>query len=640
MLWRAAFVASLIFASAPSANANFAIFQVNGAVAAFQGDPNITATPGTIAGSITASRSSCNTPCFIQVSPSITATGSSRPYEQGEYSWNFGDASGSETVTDPFTGNTVNLNSQVQPEAAYVYRSAGTYTVTLTVRFCTSGNCVTTPTFTQATFTQNINVTAFSPTSTFFYSAAGSGTTCSSGSPCAITQFSTNLASNTQHNFNRGDNVTNTVGLNMSGSASISGIRLDAFGSGAKPKININSGSNRPIDIEAGHTNQTVSDIVISNLELDVSGSATSPNVALVTTSNGGGVTGNVLQDIYFDHSDFIDTLDISGFNVVEEITNGNCTTSCADTLQRTGVWFGTVSNPLSATTTHVGILGGPYNWHFVYGVTVSGGADGSDLNHHIYNHIQTHLVNSYNTFGNSDPTGTAPGRNYNMKWSFDPANDGPNPGGVQFGQFASFTHNSMGGTKRPFALTNNPNDPTISRLKNVVYSKNVQQGFTGENDIGFNGDTVTLRDEIICNNGTNTLNQMFQMPPNTNTTSFLKASVYRERIFTTSNQPVFGFQPATTTWTVPEEFTDNQVQCTGSGCVVMNTTFSQQVSSGSLWDRNSWFCPNTASGACFSNNGTAQTLAQWQTAGLGPNDNQNNPNFPNGATCNLGARQ
>lgn len=562
----------------------------------------------------------------------ITATGASIPYEMGEFSINFGDLTGTETITDPWTGNTVNLNNQVQPEAAYLYRTAGTYTITMTVRFCTSGNCTTTPAYTTASFTQNITVTTFNPSGgTFFYSAAGSGTTCSSGSPCALSQFASKIASNTQHNFNKGDNFAGTTGIDMGFNGSVSAVRLGAFGSGAKPKININSGGATPILISASHAGEVKSDIVVSGLEFDTSGAATSTNSYFSLTQSTA-----TLKQIYFDNCDFINSVDVTGFVNVQTGTNN---TPGVDTNQEKGYWMGSATSPLTAVNVKDAFLVQTYHHHFIYGFTINGtgGATFQALNHHVYHHIQLHGIDSYNTMGNSDSTGTNPTRNYNFKYSFDPGSDGP--AGFGFGQFVTVTHNSMSGTARPTNLGNATNDPAVSRWKNVVYAKNIKQGFTGEDD-PFTGETATWRDEDICNNGTNTSNSVLQLTPNIGTTSFLKARVYRERIYTTVAQPVFDFGPSAVTWTVPEVFADSQVQSTNSAAIMMNTAFSQQVSAGSTWDRNTWYCPNTSGQNCFDNNGTLTSFATWQASGFDTNGNQNNPNFPNGATCSLGPRQ
>lgn len=75
-----------------------------------------------------------------------------------EYSWDFGDAASTETLTDwqdsPTSTPTVNTNASAwtnHPKACHVYRTAGTYTVTLTVRIWNGSAYVTEQTTTTIT---------------------------------------------------------------------------------------------------------------------------------------------------------------------------------------------------------------------------------------------------------------------------------------------------------------------------------------------------------------------------------------------------------------------------------------------------------------------------------------------------------
>ncbi|WP_199756784.1 S8 family serine peptidase [Tautonia sociabilis] len=103
-------------------------------VSAFGGRP---AVPGLteITPRITITRTEGFEPLIVQVSAALTTTDAGDAYTDLEYSWDFGDPFGREELVNPVTGALVNANSdQTGPEASYVYRSPGTYTITLTVR--------------------------------------------------------------------------------------------------------------------------------------------------------------------------------------------------------------------------------------------------------------------------------------------------------------------------------------------------------------------------------------------------------------------------------------------------------------------------------------------------------------------------
>lgn len=93
---------------------------------------------------ITVSRSSGMIPCVVQA----TAVGSSatwinpntssseplpNPYDQLHYTWDFGDGAATEMMTHPVSGLLVDADlHQTGPQATFIYRRPGTYTVTLT----------------------------------------------------------------------------------------------------------------------------------------------------------------------------------------------------------------------------------------------------------------------------------------------------------------------------------------------------------------------------------------------------------------------------------------------------------------------------------------------------------------------------
>ena len=94
---------------------------------------------------ITISRTSGEVPFSVHVSAmSAAAAGSLFPYDELEYTWDFGDGAGAPTFVHPVTGQNVAAKSgQHGPEAAYVYSRAGTYTITLNIRSWTGSKFVT-----------------------------------------------------------------------------------------------------------------------------------------------------------------------------------------------------------------------------------------------------------------------------------------------------------------------------------------------------------------------------------------------------------------------------------------------------------------------------------------------------------------
>lgn len=116
--------------------------------------PNLTG----ITARLTITRASGYAPCAVHVhAESVTATFSDGgaavaallgrafdAYLDLDFSWDFGDSGGTELFTHPVTGATANANSdQKGPQAAYLYRTTGTKTITLTVRGWTGAAYVT-----------------------------------------------------------------------------------------------------------------------------------------------------------------------------------------------------------------------------------------------------------------------------------------------------------------------------------------------------------------------------------------------------------------------------------------------------------------------------------------------------------------
>lgn len=221
----------------------------------FSGNPYASISEIDVTGGITCSRTSGNTPCFIQVSGSaITATGTSVPFEDLDFRWDFGDPSGTENFVIPGGGCVVNANNWQQgPEAAYCYRSAGTFTVTLTVTAkVASGSYI------SAQTTQNITVSDFSASGgDWYFDSGATGTNDGTSQANAFTLMTggsadmTNLVAklNTTGaalHFKKGSawTVTSiTPGMSFSFGGlgyfyfNKSSLRVDTYGSGSNPQF-------------------------------------------------------------------------------------------------------------------------------------------------------------------------------------------------------------------------------------------------------------------------------------------------------------------------------------------------------------------------------------------------------------------
>jgi hypothetical protein len=141
-----------------------------------------TITPG-----ILLSRSSGTTPAAVMASASPTTADAGTPYRDLEYSWTCNAPR--ELIWNPFVGGSVDIHqTQTGPEAAFLFRTAGTYTITLTARGWNGSAYVTASTSTTVT------VTDWTGTTKYVDPGAGSGGTGDSpaspyNSPSALTTW-------------------------------------------------------------------------------------------------------------------------------------------------------------------------------------------------------------------------------------------------------------------------------------------------------------------------------------------------------------------------------------------------------------------------------------------------------------------
>ncbi len=585
----------------------------------FQGNPNVTITAINVGGGIACSRTSGQTPCFVQVSASaITATGTSVPYEDLEYLWNCGDPTGVETFTSYADGQRTrnNANSdQWGPEAAYVYRSAGNYTVTLTIRGKNGSG------FTTAQVTQAITVTTFSASGGewYFDSAAAGGGDGSIGSPFnTISDLNAKLASNTALHIKRGSDFSGTTGFLATGAGAgmtFSGLRLDAYGTGALPIINISSGTALALSIDNGTSGsgRPKSDIVVSNISLSNSGTTTASGVAnIIATGN----ASAALANIYFDNCTLTTAVNVSSA-VVLNMDDHNGTNHNGSNY---GLWNCAFQQPLVPNLgNRQCFFGGPQDWFFIVGGSFVGAGSSTLLDHHIYPDVKTHILYRYINFG------SGPGKNYNINTNWDGA------GSLEFAEFILLSDNYFFGTLRAFDSGNGTNDILLTQFRNVVAQRNNITGLTADAVLLLPCEiSYTMRDNVIwgCNGG------RFYAPAASNA-SLLSDRIYRNLAYRTGGQGSGAFY----SWTGvsaftggTRTFTDNVTYDTEVTAIAIALVWAD-VQAGSIINRNQWYAPNDGDASYLYDNATAKTFAQWQAAGFDANGSVGNPNWSNPAS-------
>lgn len=558
---------------------------------AFGGNPNVTITAINVSGGIVCSRTSGQTPCFVHVSASaITATGTSIPYEDLEFSWNFGDQNGTEIFQQPVDGtglrfNSISVNantSQTGPEAAYVYRSSGTFTVTLQILGKNGGS------FTNTSVQQNISVSDFSASGGdwYFDSAAPGGGDGSIGLPFnSVPTMNTKLGTaNTRINIKRGSVFTGSTGLVIGKSNT----RINDYGTGGAPQINIISGSSPGVSLD--NNLASIDDVVISDIDFSASGSASASNLIDISATFDGTF---VLSNIYLDNCNAVSSIGVlnlmqyqPGINVDGQSINA-------------GVWGGVYVNTV-ATGVTIGTVA--QKWGFVVGATVYGDGTNATLDHHIYPNIQEHGLFRYIEFG----LGT--NRNYCINTNFDRFG-----ASLETAQYFCLSDNDFTGLPRAFDASNGNNDPSQVQFTNFVAQRNVIHNLTGNGVVLFNcAITMTFRDNLVwgCTN-----DDFFR--PGSGLASLFVGRLYRNMIY----RPVGGsigtdtaiWNYNTATFTQLQTITDNVIQDIRGTANVAQLSFVAQ--SGAAINRNQYYVPNDST---FMYDGlTEKSFAQWQAAGF-----------------------
>lgn len=300
---------------------------------AFGGNPNARVSAIDTSGGITSSRVSAELPAFVHVSASaMLATGTIvntagtvisgatvNPYEDLEYSWDFGDPSGTELFLDPsiypYTGIVRNANtSQTGPEAAYCYRTAGSKTITLNIRAKSGANS-----FITTSKTLIFTASAFTATRGTYYIDSVNGNNANNGtSPSTpwkniayaithIPNFAT-LGPQTAAIYHaQGSHWKYTDGDYWGNLGGPSHVRFGSFvgpgGAGADPIIEMDGSPGALAPYFFNNSFGAADDIVVSNIHAIIGVNSTAQDFQLYCTGNGAG--GYAFTNFYADNCQF-----------------------------------------------------------------------------------------------------------------------------------------------------------------------------------------------------------------------------------------------------------------------------------------------------------------------------------------------
>ena len=218
---------------------------------------------GDIQPEIEITRTSGEIPFHVYVSSSgTTATGVEFPYDQLEYSWDFGDTNSEGSFVHPVTLNTVEANTdQTGPEASFVYRNPGTYNITLTVQYSDGEN-----TFVNEASTP-VTISDWSGDTRYLDPDSGNDLNTGTATDAAWQTWPALVAwlssgDNRKGLIKRGSEVSVEEVLWLENSH----VRLGAFGEGAKPILTADAEIGSFIRLASS---TTIEDHVYSDLHLD-----------------------------------------------------------------------------------------------------------------------------------------------------------------------------------------------------------------------------------------------------------------------------------------------------------------------------------------------------------------------------------
>jgi hypothetical protein len=566
----------------------------------YRGNPNVTITA--IDGGITLSRTSGSTPAFVQVSASaITATGTDYPYRDLEYRWDFGDPSGGENFTNPVTGGSENANQQRGPEAAYVYRTAGTYTIQLRIRGKNGSG------YTEVVKNATFTVSTFSPSNGHWYfdSNAADGGDGSEGSPFNDYTNLKNKAnlSGTALHLKRGSTFVSTT-AHIPGQ---SNTRIDAYGTGAMPIIDGSNVSQTPSHGTLWFTNQFVNndDFVMSNVE--------------ITNSTG--------YDVRFESQDGwgLDTTNVYFDNCKFKFIRWTNSSDNGDEFYNHGMWGHQCLQPIGAVgVSNTFALGSAVTWQFFFGCLIT--ADSAKVwsvatDHWIYPNTTDHMLYKWTEFGDGN--------------SWYAINGNVHGTAEEHRAYHVISECAIHGCSAAIELSVSQPPPgaDTAKFENAVIEGNLIYNQTNDNAISI----IMCYSAVVRDNYIGTTTANYCSAVSNNSSSVFAGEFYRNKCYYTSS----GFGMGATDYPDRMQISDNILWSPNSGVIGMqvNSSAAAWTNPGSIIDRNQYYFPSDTTYNSLNGGSTFVNFATWQAGGFDANGEQlvSAPSWPDPANGDFG---
>lgn len=530
-------------------------------------------------------------PLYVYASAfQTTSPDTQNPYYDIEYSWDFGDNSPTNSMTfvHPVDGSTMSVNQDQQgPEAAYLYKSPGSYIITLWARAWNGTDYTTTVT------TTTVVVNAWSGTDRYFDPTNGddNNTGLTPASPLRTwSALSTwlNGGNNRAAYIKRGETMPVTATL----ATKRSGFRIGAYGSGANPILLTNASMANNRIINANGTNANITNHYYADIDFDLNNSA---GAAFFGYSD---ATGS-LSHVVFDNC----TLK-NGNNESIILTTGNgpknsiLLWNCSFDMNQ-----GDKQNFVPYNTPYCAVVGGQQ----------VGGNGNAILDHHMYINQCNHTLIRWVDFG------TTVNRNFCLNMNSPSFNSDT--------QYTLIDGCNITGTNNGIDFSNSNNNDTGHFSKAIVQNSAIHDLNTGNQGFGVFGYSIKdicIRYNRFYNNRVADIN-IFDTD-----NDYL---VYRNWFYSSASFPntsinlVNGQQGSFTENVFVTDATANSLH------------FSGDMSNASNWniDYNEYWYPNLNFAFFEANSSTLLNFTQWQNLGYDANGLNGNPFFPNPINGNFG---